>query len=258
MDVSICIESEGIFSALGRFVLEDAEVAVLGSLCINRTYFISLRIEEGNLARLGILAEIHLDVTLAAHLNLELVGSFEAPAVCGIMPFAVAFYRDGLVVVDVETFLLEVVVVACCSVFGLYICNECIELCICCDDRGGGELLAVFLQFASPTAEFLAFGYGYLLFHAFCKFFDVCILLNLLGSENRCAVYIIIGEGEVWLEGYGEFVSYLISVKFYNDVYHGLLVCTFAGGSICCTLDGSVFCNEVFQRIGLADEVCLL
>ena len=161
-------------------------------------------------------------------------------------------------VVDVETFLLEVVIVTGCFTCGLNICNECIEFGICCDDRRGGELLAVFLQVGSPTAEFLSFGYGYLVFYVFLEIRNVGILLYLLGSDSCCAVYIIIGEGEVWLEGYGELVSYLISVRFYNDGYHGLLVCTFAVGSICCTLDGSVCSNEVFQRIGLADEVCLL
>ena len=174
------------------------------------------------------------------------------------MPLAVAFYRDCLVVVDVETFLLEVVVVTGCSVCGLNICNECIEVSICFDDRRGGELLAVFLLVAGPATEFLTFGYGYLLFHAFLEFLYVGILLHLLGSEHCCAVYIIIGEGEVWLEAYGELVSYFISLRFYNDGYHSLLVCTFAGGSVCCALDGSVCSNEIFQWIGLADEVCLL
>ena len=174
------------------------------------------------------------------------------------MPLAFAFYRDCLVVVDVESFLLEVVIVTDCFTCGLNICNDCIEVSICCNDRRDGELLAVFLQVGSPATEFLTFGYGYLLFHAFLEFLYVGILLHLLGSDSCCAVYIIIGEGEVWLEAYGEFVSYFISLRFYHDGYHSLLFCTFAGGSIGRALDGSVSSNDVCQRIGLADEVCLL
>ena len=173
------------------------------------------------------------------------------------MPLA-AFYLDSLVVVDVETFLLEGVVIAGCAAGSLDICYQSVEGCVLCDDRRCCKLLAVLLLVASPATELLTVGYGYLLGCTIQELLYFCILLHSLCAENSLAVYIIIGKGEVWLETYGEFVGSLVAVCLYHEGSHGLLLSTFACCSISNALDVSVVCCDFCQRIGFRDEVCLL
>ena len=168
-----------------------------------------------------------------------------------VMPLAAALWVECLVVISAETFLLEVVVVAGCRVRCLDVCYECVEVDVRLDDIIYSIFLFVLFQGTAPATELLAVCYSYLLFHTFLEGCNLGILLYALCAELGGAIYIIIGEGEVWLETYSQFVGYLVAIGFYYDSDNGLLCSTLASGGVGGTLDGSVVCYEIGEWIAL-------